>query len=175
MFQKNKLTYSMLILIVWMLSSCNNDRNVKIHTVVDKTCLLRIAQFADTLSLDTSKSLSQHFNSKSCAELNQCDFKLYRHTYKLKKSISIIIFKINRYFIMKGWGHDEDLLPLYSLSPTIKKIFDEDIYMQTLKEMSDQEIQIMTASSTKTFVLQDKDLSRDKELVDLLKICFKKK
>ena len=101
--------------------------------------------------------------------VNKCKLSSYRNRYELKKAVATIIFKINNYFILKGWGDDEDLLPLYSLSLTTQKVFDENIYMKTLKEKAEQDVQIMTASSTKSFIMSDKQLSKDKQLMDLLK------
>ncbi|RQO73568.1 hypothetical protein DBR40_14595 [Pedobacter sp. KBW01] len=128
--------------------------------------------FADTLNLDTSITLESHFKTYNNQAISECALNEFRNNKQLNKAVASIILKINYYFIQKGWGKDEDLLPLYSISPFLNKILDEDIYMQTKKERQGQEIQILTASSLATFVLNDNTLSNDKELILLIEKCY---
>jgi|GEM_PF-6532389 len=167
MFQNLKIII-FFAAIATMFSYCTNKKTPSKKV----NCLSELMIFADTLNLDTSMTLESHFKSYNSKAISECDLNTFRNSQKLNKVVASIIFKINYYFIQKGWGKDEDLLPLHSISPFLSKILDEDIYMQTKKERQEQEIQILTASSLATFVLNDSTLSNDKELILLIEKCY---
>ncbi|KIA93541.1 hypothetical protein OC25_12250 [Pedobacter kyungheensis] len=167
MFRNLKIAVSFILVIVTFIHCTNKKTDSR-----KVNCLSDLMIFADTLNLDTSKTLEYHFKTRVSQAIFDCDLNTFRHNKQLNKATARIILKINYYFIQKGWGNDEDLLPLYSISPFLNKILDEGVYMQTKKERQGQEIQILTASSLATFILNDNTLSKDKDLILLIEKCY---
>jgi|GEM_PF-6392522 len=178
---KNGIYLIVIILFIGIGESCGDAKKIDKEKVylergskvddTEKDCLLFIENFASKLELDTSMKLDHYFKTQQSQKLLMCRLKDYRKDYRYKKAMAMMMLKMQCYFKKNG-SNDTDFVRIYRWTPVLDAILNEVMYMQTGEEFGNQEIQVFAAVETKRFIARDKVLSKDKELMKLMKECF---
>lgn len=133
----------------------------------ETSCLQKMVFFANEIDLDRPADLDAAIKLGDRLGIGNCDFRACRGVFAYKKSISLIVLKLMRYFKKTEPNVALDLLPIITASNGTKKIVYEFFYLARKEEFRGfphQEIQFFSPLEVLSYIQNDKGLKKDPEL-----------
>lgn len=166
-----------LALIAAFFSACNRNPGkshpTKLLGFCDTCCLRHLANFTDTLNIDTSKDFQEYFSEKKFS-LRNCQLKKFRGSYSLKSSLVLFWLKIDNVYLKHKWNYaySQDIA---GQSPAIRQLVSEFYFLSTGKDP--KWIEFLSPAWTNELIEKDKSLLKNiqiKKLYEGNKILKKK-
>jgi len=165
-----KLFFSFIASMILLLCACEHISNkIKKNTPAkiscDSCCLNKLAVFADTLNIDTSKLFNYYFDEKHFS-LGDCSLKKFRGSPFLKSSLVLIWLKIDHVFLKHHWNYSyvEDI---GDISKTAHQIVFEFYYLATNKDV--KWIEFLDPSWVNSLIKTDPVLLKNTQIRRLFK------
>ncbi len=136
-------------------------------------CLTKLESYADWVNLVDTGSFYKVRSYERRIEFNKCNFKKFRNTYRYKKSILLVVLKLDHYSKLYAYDNSFDLIPYNLASPGIRKVIREYFHLMFGKEYIGfpyQEVQTINGYYAVDYIHEDKMLRKDKDLEKFVKL-----
>jgi hypothetical protein len=154
------------LLLSLLLHACNRNQaktKIDINKQCDSCCLKKLAHFADTLNIDTSKLFDYYFNEKNFS-LGNCKLKKFRGNASLKSSLVLFWLKIDNVYLKKHWGYAYSEY-IGGLSKALLQLVYEFYFLAT--KTDPQWIEGFSPAWTNTIIKEDPSLLKNKQIREI--------
>lgn len=149
--------------------------DVKAQTIrsSNDNCLLKLESYAKSLNLVDVRSFDTLRKNEEKLDIEKCNFRRFRGTFRYKKAILLIVLKIDYYSKISYSKTSFDLIPAMAVSKSLRNVVSEYFYLSSGEEYRGfpyQEVQSINGLYAIEYIRKHRFLLEDKELNKWIKL-----